>query len=105
MTTAKVALIFGGTSNERLVSVASAQNVVNYFQDPEVYFINPQGNWFRVIKSELTEHKNPFVVPFIPTSSLIAKDLEGMKEHLKGRICFLALHGTAGEDGTYQDFF
>ena len=101
----KVALIFGGTSNERMVSVASAQNVVNYFQDPEIYFISPVGSWHRVTKSELLDHKNPFISEYIPTADLIAKDLDGMVELLKPHVCFLALHGTAGEDGVFQDFF
>ncbi len=105
MKSIKVALIFGGTSNERMVSVASAQNVVNYFRDPEIYFISPMGAWHRVSKSELLDHKNPFVSEFKPTSALISKDLNGMAEHLKLNVCFLALHGTAGEDGVFQDFF
>jgi D-alanine-D-alanine ligase len=105
MSAKKIVLIFGGTSNERLVSVASAQNVVNYFQNPEIYFVGPQGDWFRVTTEELLSHKNPFTTEFQPKSSLVAKDLKGMADHLKGKVCFLALHGTAGEDGTYQEFF
>ncbi len=105
MKSLKVVLIFGGTSNERMVSVASAQNVVNYFQDPEIYFVSPIGAWHRVSKSELLEHKNPFVSEFKPTSPLISKNLDGMTDHLKSHVCFLALHGTAGEDGLFQDFF
>tara|TARA_B110001454_G_scaffold219179_1_gene250797 strand:+ start:87452 stop:88483 length:1032 start_codon:yes stop_codon:yes gene_type:complete len=105
MSSIKVALIFGGTSNERLVSVASAQNVVNYFQNPDIYFINPQGQWFTVTKDELLNHKNPFVQEFQPKSAMVANDLTGTLSLLKGKVSFLALHGTAGEDGTYQDFF
>lgn len=105
MISAKVALIFGGTSKERLVSVASAQNVVNSLHDPDVYFINSQGQWYQVTVADLLAHKNPFVDEFRPKTEMIAKDLEGMKEKLNGKVSFLALHGTAGEDGTYQDFF
>lgn len=101
----KVALIFGGTSNERMVSVASAQNVVNYFQDPEIYFVSPQGAWHQVGRSELLDHKNPFVQEFKPKEVVVSKDISGMSEYLKGRVCFLALHGTAGEDGFFQGFF
>lgn len=104
MSSIKVALVFGGTSNERLVSVASAQNVVNYFQNPDIYFINPQGHWFNVTKEDLLNHKNPFVQEFQPKSSAVSKDIEGMVSLLKGKVSFLALHGTAGEDGTYQEF-
>mgnify|MGYP000921781723 CR=1 FL=1 len=105
MSAKKVALIFGGTSNERLVSVASAQNVVNYFQNPDIYFINLEGQWFKISKDELLTHKNPFVQEFKPQSAPVSNDLNGMVELLKGKISFLALHGTAGEDGTYQEFF
>ena len=105
MTSSKVALIFGGTSNERLVSVATAQNVVHYFNEPDIYFVSPQGQWHPVKKSELLDHKNPFVENFKPQSESISKDLNGIVSHLKGKVCFLALHGTAGEDGTFQEFF
>lgn len=105
MSSNKVVLIFGGTSNERLVSVASAQNVVNYLPDPEIYFINPQGHWYSVTKEDLQAHKNPFVEEFKPKPFPVSKDLEGMEDFLKGKVSFLALHGTAGEDGTYQEFF
>jgi D-alanine-D-alanine ligase len=105
MNSNKVALIFGGTSNERLVSVASAQNVVNYFQNPDIYFINPQGQWFPVTADELLSHKNPFVQDFQPKSAAVASDLNATVSLLKGKVSFLALHGTAGEDGTYQEFF
>jgi D-alanine-D-alanine ligase len=105
MSSNKVALIFGGTSNERLVSVASAQNVVNYFHNPDIYFISLQGQWFPVTKVELLNHKNPFVQEFQPKSPAVADDLSGTVSLLKGKVSFLALHGTAGEDGTYQEFF
>lgn len=105
MSSTQVVLIFGGTSNERLVSVASAQNVVGYLQNPEIYFINPKGHWFSVTAKELLEHKNPFVEEFKPQSSAVAQDLTGMVNRLKDKVSFLALHGTAGEDGTYQEFF
>ncbi|MBL7546035.1 MAG: ATP-grasp domain-containing protein [Bdellovibrionaceae bacterium] len=100
-----VALVFGGTSNERLVSVASAQNVVRYFQDPDVYFVGPQGYWFQVTIDELLGHKNPFVQEFQPKMEPVSKDMDGMVARLKHKVCFIALHGTAGEDGTYQKFF
>lgn len=105
MSSIKVALIFGGTSNERLVSVASAQNVVNYFQNPDIYFINPQGYWFGVAKQDLVAHANPFTQEFQPKTNAVSKDLNGMVSLLKDKVSFLALHGTAGEDGTYQEFF
>lgn len=105
MSLKKVALVFGGTSNERLVSVASAQNVVNYFHDPDIYFISQQGEWHRVTKSELVNHKNPFVDEFKAKGEIISEDLIGMVELLKEKVCFIALHGTVGEDGTLQEFF
>lgn len=105
MSAKKVALIFGGTSNERMVSVASAQNVVNYFHNPDIYFINLEGHWFKVSKDELLAHKNPFVQEFKPQSTPVANDLNETVQLLTGKISFLALHGTAGEDGIYQEFF
>ncbi|MCK6599060.1 MAG: ATP-grasp domain-containing protein [Bdellovibrionaceae bacterium] len=101
----KVVLIFGGTSSERLVSVASAQNLVAYLQEPELYFINSDGKWVETNKKELLAHQNPFTQIFQSTGETVATHLEEMKSRLLGKLIFISLHGTEGEDGTYQRFF
>ncbi len=74
----RVALIFGGTSQEREVSLISGKNVAQYL-DKKKYITE---------KIEVTKE-----------SSWIAKNI---KKLLKSDVAFLALHGPGGEDGTVQ---
>lgn len=101
----KVALIFGGSSSERLVSVASAQNLVKYFQSPELYYISKEGPWYKTEVSKLTDHKNPFKSEFTAFGEKACDNVFKSKDLLKDKIVFIALHGTEGEDGSYQKYF
>src|SRR5690606_32697377 len=74
----KVSLVFGGTSQERQVSIESAKQVYKY--------LNKQK--YDVRKIEVT--KNP---------QWIAKNLKAL---LGSDVAFLALHGPGGEDGSVQ---
>lgn len=101
----KTVLLFGGSSEERLVSVASAQNLVRQFSFDEVWYLSELGEIYRVDKSAVVEHQRPFEVPFKPQGSRWAKTLQEAKSHLKERLVFIGLHGTEGEDGKIQAFF
>lgn len=101
----KIALIFGGSSSERMVSVASAQNLVKYFQSPELYYISKEGPWYKTEVSKLTDHKNPFKTEFTGYGEKVCDNVFKSKDLLKDKIVFIALHGTEGEDGSYQKYF
>lgn len=101
----KIALIFGGSSSERLVSVASAQNLVKYFQSPDLYYISKEGPWYKTEVSQLINHKNPFKSEFTAYGEKVCENVFKSKELLKDKIVFIALHGTEGEDGSYQKYF
>lgn len=101
----KVALIFGGSSAERMVSVASAQNLVKYFQGPDLYFISPQGPWYKTELQKLLDHKNPFKTEFNNYGDKVCESIFQSKDILQNKIVFLALHGTEGEDGSFQKYF
>ena len=101
----KIALIFGGVSSERLVSVATAQNLVNFLEDPDIYFLSQKGPWYQTDKNKLIEHQNPFKSEFISYGEKVAEDLISAKKILDGKCVVIALHGTEGEDGSIQKFF
>lgn len=101
----KIALIFGGSSSERLVSVASAQNLVKYFESPELYYISKEGPWYKTEVSSLINHKNPFKSEFASFGEKVCENVFKSKELLKDKVVFIALHGTEGEDGSYQKYF
>ncbi len=74
----KVALLYGGKSKEREVSLVSAENVSN----------NLNSKKYSVEKIEITEN-----------NSWIKKNLNKL---VNADVAFLALHGPGGEDGTVQ---
>jgi len=97
-------VLFGGTSDERHVSVASAQNVVRTLGNPLAWFIGPAGAVHDVAVADLLAHRDPFEQDFLPTRPAIWPDLEMALDTLpvEDPVFLLALHGGSGEDGTVQ---
>lgn len=103
--TQKITILFGGRSEERLVSVASAQNLAGHLPDARLYFWSPSGELHEVSPAELARHQNPFTTQFVAQSKSFAGSLEAAIDLLKGHTVILALHGTEGEDGSVQALF
>ena len=99
-----VIVLFGGRSDERHVSVASAQNIVRTLGSPFAWFWTPDGAIHDVAVSDLLDHKNPFEADFHPTRPAIWPTLEQALDTMpvEDPIFLLALHGGEGEDGTVQ---
>jgi D-alanine-D-alanine ligase len=99
-----VIVLFGGRSDERHVSVASAQNVVRTLGAPLAWFWAPDGVVYDVNRDELLAHSNPFIDDFQPSRPAIWPDLEMALDTLPvdDPVFLLALHGGEGEDGTVQ---
>jgi D-alanine-D-alanine ligase len=97
-------VLFGGSSDERHVSVASAQNVVRTLGAPIAWFWAPGGEVHDVAIDDLLSHKNPFQADFVPKRPAVWPDLEMALEALpvEDPMFCLALHGGAGENGTVQ---
>ncbi len=101
MALSDVVVVFGGASSERLVSVASAQNVSAHCPEASLWFLTKEGAVAPVSASALAAHQRAFETEFVPAeppafASLgAALDAQG-----RGRVFFLALHGGAGEDGS-----
>ncbi len=98
-------ILFGGNSGERLVSVASAQNLVENFQFDEIVFLDKDGSLYEVSKAGLKGHANPFMNEFKASTASLASSLYGALPFFNGKTIFLALHGTEGEDGKIQNLF
>jgi D-alanine-D-alanine ligase len=99
-----VIVLFGGRSDERHVSVASAQNIVRALDAPLAWFWAPNGAVHDVHRDDLLGHKNPFTDDFEPTRPAIWPDLEQALDTLpvEDPVFLLALHGGEGEDGGVQ---
>lgn len=97
-----VVILFGGSSSERLVSVASAQNVSAHLPDAACWFLAPDGGVFEVPPDVLAAHQRPFEAPFTPTGTPAFPTLAAALDAAGGRTFLLALHGGDGENGTVQ---
>ena len=98
-------LLFGGGSDERLVSVASAQNLAAQFVFDELWFVFQDGRISKIEKAELLQHKNPFKSPLTPSSKPFVDSIQNPLPLLTGKTVFMGFHGTQGEDGYIQSLF
>ena len=102
MSGADVTILFGGSSSERRVSVASAQHVAAILDEAAALFLAPSGAGFEVSREALAGFERPFENDFIPSGEAAHPDLVAAVESAPGRVYLLALHGGEGEDGTVQ---
>ncbi len=101
--------MFGGNSDERFVSVASAQNLARTMADnsktpfTELWFVAPNTSVTLVTLEELSRHENPFKTAFEPAQRPAARTIEEAIANLKSDVTvFIGFHGTFGEDGKVQ---
>ncbi len=98
-------ILFGGVSEERLVSVASAQNLSQQIPEALLWFIGPTGEVHELSRPELLAHAQAFTRPLVPRTPAFAGSLAAAVGLLRGKTVLMALHGTEGEDGTIQTLF
>ncbi|HET9753888.1 MAG TPA: ATP-grasp domain-containing protein [Myxococcales bacterium] len=97
-----VNILFGGSSSERRVSVASAQHVSAVLDEAAAWFLAPTGAVHIVGRDELARFEKPFERDFSPSAPAAFPTLVAAVETQPSRVWFLALHGGEGEDGTIQ---
>ena len=97
-------VLFGGPSDERHVSVASAQNIARNLGASLYWFWAPDGPVHDVALDDLLSHQRPFEIDFVPRRPAIWPNVEQALDTLPvdDPVFLLALHGTIGEDGTLQ---
>ncbi len=95
-------ILFGGSSEERLVSVASAQNIATVIPEATLWFWTKEGKVHEVSQGELAGHAEAFTKEFSSKTAAISPSLETALPGLKNKTIIIALHGTEGEDGTLQ---
>jgi len=97
-------VLFGGSSDERHVSVATAQSIARALGNPLCWFWASYGAVFDVSVEQLLAHQRPFEIDFDPKRPAMWPDLEQALDTLpvEDPAFVLALHGGTGEDGTVQ---
>ena len=98
-------ILFGGSSEERMVSVASAQNLSKQIPEAAMWFLTQEGKIHTVTQKEISLHDNAFIKQFIPQTEPTFKNLQESFPSLKDKTVIIALHGTEGEDGSIQADF
>lgn len=107
MTTQQAAiLLFGGNSEERMVSVASAQNLSTQYSFSKLLFQAPDELIYEISVHELQNHRDVFTQEFKPENVRpIARNLVEALPLLNGQTVFLGYHGSQGENGEVQKLF
>lgn len=119
MSKIRVAVVFGGKSNEHDVSVVSAAHVINSIPkdkyDVVCIGITKKGHWVKYIGDvqDIPNHKwetHPDNVPCVLSPDPIDKGFLAIRQdntvqHVKVDVIFPVLHGKNGEDGTIQGLF
>ena len=97
-------VLFGSSSDERHVSVASAQAIIRALPNAFAWFWTPEGAIHDVAAADLLAHQRPFEVDFAPARPAIFPTLEQALDTMPvdDPVFLLALHGSPGEDGTVQ---
>jgi D-alanine-D-alanine ligase len=97
-------VLFGGASDERHVSVATAQSISRALDKPLCWFQASYGAIFDVPVSDVLAHERPFEIDFDPKRPAMWPDLAQALDTLPvdDPVVVLAFHGGAGEDGTVQ---
>lgn len=102
----KAILLFGGNSEERMVSVASAQNLSAQYTFSKLIFQRPDERLFEVSIDELQKHTDVFTTEFKPVSTqALAPNLAEALSYFKNQTVFMGLHGSQGENGDVQRLF
>ena len=118
----KIAVIFGGKSNEHDVSVVSAAHVIDSIRavEDDIYEvvcigITKKGHWLKYIGSiedirngswEKHTDNTPCILSPDPLhKGFIALDEDGSYSQVRVDCIFPVLHGMNGEDGTIQGIF
>ena len=99
-------VLFGGPTDERHASVASAQHIVRTLGTGTLaWFWAPDGFIYDVGLHELLAHQRPLETDFLPTRPAIFPDLEQALDTLpvENPLFILALHGSGDDDGAVQE--
>jgi len=98
-------LLFGGTSDEYRVSVASSRNIAANIKEAKPIFWAKTGEVYECERELLLDFDTPFTKDFDACSSMLSPSLKNFLLTIKVTprpIFIVGLHGGEGEDGTVQ---
>lgn len=96
-------ILFGGTSRERLVAVATAQALTDALPGADLWFWDIDGSVSETTAEKLQAHAKPFEVAFKADGARIGTVAEALdRAAAEGRVLVLGLHGGTAENGQFQ---
>lgn len=98
----RITILFGGTNTERLVSVASAQALLDALPEADLWFWDVSDTVHEVQSQALRSHARPFEDPFKPGTRGIGLEQALDQAKAEQRLLVLALHGGRAENGELQ---
>ena len=102
----KIAVLCGGPSQERGISLNSARSVIDHLTDAHIsvtpFYVDPHLNFYEISRSQIYSN-TPSDFDFKLADTHIRLDEDGLGTRLKDfDLVFPAIHGAFGEDGTIQ---
>jgi D-alanine-D-alanine ligase len=99
-----IILLFGGDSDERLVSVASAQTIAQNLPCAKLWFWHKNGPIFELDYQQLINHTHPFTTELQPKNQPIFDTIsQAIASPISNNhVFFLAVHGGSQENGDLQ---
>lgn len=102
-TNTDVIILFGGTSSERMVSVASAQHLTTILPGAALWYWSQKGSVLSVSSDELLAHQNAYTNEFSPQNGkIVAHSIQDAIKQVGRKVLYLGLHGGDGENGWLQ---
>ena len=98
----RITLLFGGTSKERLVSVASAQALHRALPEADLWFWDVADTVHDISSESLLGHLRPFQDVFKPDSRGVGIEQALDNAKAEDRLLVLGLHGGTAENGELQ---
>jgi D-alanine-D-alanine ligase len=99
----RTTILFGGTSKERLVSVASAQSLHAALPEADLWFWDADGAVCIVEAKTLRDHRRPFEDPFKSGDQTLGPIANALNRACaEDRVLVLGLHGGSAENGELQ---
>src|SRR5476649_2116702 len=94
----RITILFGGTSKERLVSVASAQALHRALPEADLWFWDVADTVHDVRPESLLGHLRPFEDVFKPDGRGVGLEQALDKAKAEDRLLVLGLHGGRAEN-------
>lgn len=103
----KIAVLCGGPSQERGISLNSARSVIDHLSDSQIevtpFYVDPHLNFYELGRAQIYSN-TPSDFDFKLADTYQRLDEDGLCQRLKDfDLVFPAIHGAFGEDGTLQE--